>query len=205
MITWPGRQLAGCSSAPNAKRVAVSQAGPCAPDKQLTCPVPLRWYGPRAPILLLRPFSRACRPGWEPACCHLVPGRLSRPVVTAAPVVPVPGLHSARGLSSSCGGTCPQVRRWSRGHLPLHTVLDGLLWPLQAPRGRLPSCGARSTAGPCLAPRHPGKPSSEGWGGQHPGLGRQVRGGVQPSPVQPQQETAGAASQPGALSSAGRV
>lgn len=29
-------QLAGCSSAPNAKRVAVSQAGPCAPDKQLT-------------------------------------------------------------------------------------------------------------------------------------------------------------------------
>lgn len=79
------------------------------------------------------------------------------------------GVGSASRLCHSLGLGCPQLWPWSSGHLPLHTVLDGLVWPLQAPRGRLPPPRGPLRGRALPGPRLLGKPSSEGRAAPQPG------------------------------------
>lgn len=115
---------------------------------------------------------------------------------------PSRGVRSATGCHAACAGSarragsvtrwgcCPQVWRWPCGHLPLRTVLNGLAWPLQAPRTPPPTVGPARGQGPAWTPPS-GKAFFRGPG----------RAAPQPGPVGPEgcaaftppasQETAG--------------
>lgn len=96
---------------------------------------------------------------------------------------------SAGRFCPSSGLCCPQVWRWSCGHLPPHAVLDGLVWPLQAPRGCLPSPWGPLRGRALPGPPHLGKPSSEcGVGGLHPSSPSGNSGARPASPVRSAQQ-----------------